>query len=371
MGCGLQVDRCYAGMVWSWVALVVVTACSSTNDPACDVTPVRDAAPQRDAVLQEAPRAPAWTFAVLSDLHLPNYFTTTVDRTVAALVESKVRFVVITGDHTNGSPFDGPLRKDTWWAALARALQPLREAGIPVLPVAGNHDSYLPVQRAGYAATFDPSWAKPLAIVEHGDTQLTRWPFSYSVDVDGVHLSLAHIVASKLDPAIARWLEADLATAGAAKHRIAAAHVPLSSVILSPAKPFVAQLGGILERGKVEMFLAGHEHVVWDENVVLPSGGSLRQVLAGCASGYYDYAPGEPSKLRARCVPVTRPGQREPMRCEMPNGGAFEIARGRKNRHIQHYKSAFVLVDVEGDELRVRPMTVDSAGRLQPFYLPD
>ena len=348
------------------LALAIAGCSSEDRIPAHDLAPVE---PPK-LVEKHEPKPTAWTFAVLSDLHLPNSFTATVDRTVAALIERKVRFVVITGDHTNGSPLDGPQRKDKWWTAVAHALQPLRDAGIPVLPVAGNHDSYLPAQRAGYAATFDPSWAKPLAIVEHGDSQLTRWPFSYGVEVDGVHLSLTHIVASKLDPEIALWLERDLAAARTAKHRIAAAHVPLSSVIWSPAKPFVAQLGGILDRGKVEMFVGGHEHVVWDETVVLPSGGALRQVLAGCASGYYDYAPSEPSKLRARCVPVTRPGQREPMRCKMPNGGVFEIARGRKNRHIQHYQNAFVLVDV-GETLRVRPMTVDSAGRLQPFYLPD
>lgn len=307
---------------------------------------------------------------MLSDLHLPNFNTAIVERTVAALIEAKVRFVVITGDHTNGSPLDGPFRKPKWWGAVAHALQPLRDAGIAVLPVAGNHDSYLPVQREGYAATFDPGWAKPLAITDSGTSTLARWPFSYSLDVDGVHLSLAHVVATRIDPAVARWLAQDLASASTAQHRIVFGHVPLSSVILSPSKVFVEQLGGILDRGKASMYAAGHEHVVWDEDVALP-GGKLRQVLVGCASGYYDYAPSEPSKLRARCVTVVRPGMREPMRCKMPNGGAFEIARGRKNRHIQHYRNAFVLIDVDGDQLHVRPMTVDAAGRAQPFYLAD
>lgn len=357
----------------SWLAIALAAACSSTGGeaPPPGDEPLRDAAPQvRDALphVVDAGKDP-WTFAVLSDLHLPNYFTRTVEKTVAALIEAKVRFVVITGDHTNGSPLDGPGRKDAWWSALARALQPLRDAGIPVLPVAGNHDSYLPVQRQSYASTFDRGWAKPLAIAE-GEAPLAKWPFSYSVDVDGVHLSLAHIVATRVEPEVSRWLASDLAVARAAKHRIVFAHNPVSSVIWSPAAPFVEHLGGILGAGNVSMFIAGHEHVVWDEDVVLPSGAKLRQVIVGCASGYYDYAPSEPSKVRARCTPISRPGQREPMRCQMPNGGAFEIARGRKNRHIQHYKNAFVLVDVD-DELRVRPMTVDSAGRMQPFYLAD
>ncbi len=365
----------------SWLAaLALALACSSGDEAATsgvegrrDELPPRDAENVRPVETSDAVTRVAWTFAVLSDLHLPNFHTSTVEHTVAALIAMKVRFVVITGDHTNGSPFDGPVRKTKWWDALAHALRPLRDAGIAVLPVAGNHDSYLPAQRDGYAATFDASWATPLAITHAGTSKLARWPFSYSVDVDGVHLSLAHIVASRLEPVVANWLVADLDTAPAraATHRIVFGHVPLASVIWSPSKVFGLQFGTILAHGKVAMYATGHEHVVWDEDVTLPDGAKLRQVLAGCASGYYDYAPSEPSKTRAKCLHVVRPGQREPMRCKMPNGGVFEIARGRKNRHIQHYKNAFVLVDVDGDQLRVRPMTVDAAGRAQPFYLPD
>jgi predicted phosphodiesterase len=371
---------CYAGAMRSWLPAIACTlACSSTGDetPASGVEPHRDDVSARAADAQNAPvvdaqvaqPAGAWTFAVLSDLHLPNHFTTTVDHTVAALIAMKVRFVVITGDHTNGSPLDGPMPRANWWAALTQALQPLREAGIPVLPVAGNHDSYLPVQREGYAAMFDPSWAKPLVIHEAGATKRTRWPFSYSVEVDGVHLSLAHVVATRLDDDVARWLATDLERASKARHRIAFGHVPLSSVIVSPSKLFVAQLGTILERGKVGLYAAGHEHLLWDEDVALPGGAKLRQLIVGCASGYYAYAPSDPAKLRAKCVPVTRVGQREPMRCQMPNGGAFEIARGRKNRHLQHRKHAFMLVDVDAGALGVRAMTIDADGRPQPFYL--
>ncbi len=368
----------------SWLpAIAVAMACSSNGDEtSTGGEPLRDEPSVRDADLprplepttkaRDAQASPdAWTFAVLSDLHLPNYFTSTVDHLVAELIALKVRFVVITGDHTNGSPLDGPGRRDKWWAALSSALKPLRDAGIPVLPVAGNHDSYLPVQRDSYASTFDRSWANGVTINDTGTGKLARWPFSYSVDVDGLHLALAHVVSSKLDPEVAAWLAADLDGASRAQHRIAFGHVPLSSVIWSPSRVFVEQLGTILERGKVSLYATGHEHVVWDEDVALPGGAKLRQVLVGCASGYYDYAPSEPSKIRAQCVPVVRPGQREPMRCKMPNGGAFEIARGRKNRHIQHYKNAFVLVDVDAEQLRIRPMTVDAAGHAKPFYLPD
>src|SRR4051794_24649574 len=58
-----------------------------------------------------------WSFAVLSDLHLPNPRSAVVDREVAALVGMGVRFVVITGDDTNGSAsVDHRQRRvNAWW----------------------------------------------------------------------------------------------------------------------------------------------------------------------------------------------------------------------------------------------------------------
>jgi hypothetical protein len=367
------------------VALVLLLACADTDQPSDSPvslpvpakidTPKPDAKPKAEPSATPQPSSTPWSFAVLSDLHLPNYRRVTVDQTIAALIEMKVRFVVVTGDHTNGSAIDGPVRIakfGAWWEAVTTALRPLRAAGIPVLPVAGNHDAYLAHQRDSYAAAFADlaQWAKPFTVrAPTGEGQVVRPPFTYSVDVDGTHLSLIHVVKSQLEPDVATWLAADLEAAKDARHRFVFAHVPLSSVIWSPARNYVAHLGGILERGKVSLFAAGHEHVVWDEDVALPNGGKLRQLIVGCASGYYDYAPSEPSKVRANCVPIKAEGKREPMKCKMPNGGEFQIARGRKNRHLQHYTNAFMVITVDGDQVRARPMTVDANGKLHPFYL--
>jgi predicted phosphodiesterase len=317
----------------------------------------------------------AWSFAVLSDLHVPNYRIKTVQQTVAALVDLKVRFVVVTGDHTNGAVIDGPrrmLKYPMWWKTLTDALRPLRDAGIAVFPTAGNHDSYLKPQRTGYAGAFADlaEWAKPYTIrPPTGDNEVSRPPFTYSVDIDGVHLAMIHTVKSALDPQVATWLENDLAAAKDARHRFVFSHVPLSSIIWMPNKKFVAHLGGILERGKADLYAAGHEHVVWDEDVTLPAGGKIRQLIVGCASGYYEYAPAVPAKKRAGCTPYKDPGKIEPARCKMPNGGEFRLAIGRRGRHLQHYTNAFMIVTVDGDQVRARPMTVDDSGKLLPFYL--
>jgi len=40
------------------------------------------------------------------------------------------------------------------WTAVIDALEPLHDAGIAVLPIAGNHDTYLSWQREGYEQAF-------------------------------------------------------------------------------------------------------------------------------------------------------------------------------------------------------------------------
>src|SRR5215510_9220989 len=109
-----------------------------------------------------------WRFAVLSDLHLPNPRSAVIDRTVSALIALGVRLVVVTGDLTNGSAGVDHRRGrvNAWWAAVTGALAPLRDAGIPVLPIAGNHDTYLAWQREGFERAFGDldRWAAPLEV---------------------------------------------------------------------------------------------------------------------------------------------------------------------------------------------------------------
>lgn len=358
-------------------ALVLAAVACSTESgppapvPAAATVATADAAGLADAAVDAPPAA--WSFAVLSDLHLPNPRASEVTRVVRALIELKVRFVVITGDHTNGNG-DDPRRTyaDAGWDAVTQALTPLRDAGIAVLPVAGNHDSYLSWQRDHYAAAFRDlaRWAAPLVVTPQSSHGHGRAPFSYSVTVDGVHLSLVHLVAQSVEPEVATWLAADLEAAAGARHRIVAGHVPLSSVFSTSHAAYLAQLGGLLERGRATLHIGGHEHLVWDEDVALPAGGTLRQVLVGCSSGFYQYEPRDPAKQRAHCAPVADRTRKEPMRCAMPHGGGlFEIARGRKNRHVQHARTTFTVLTVTGDAISVQPMTLDAAGRAIAFYL--
>jgi hypothetical protein len=351
------------------LALLIVLSGAQTGR---DAAPTPHVQTPRDAAVAEVPqpRQP-WTFAVLSDLHLPNDHAEIVDATVAALVKQKVRFVVITGDHTNGSDlFSGHARKwQTWWPTIRAALQPLRDAGIPVFPIAGNHDTYWPWQRDAYAHAFADlsEWAAPLAIRDDGPSAVARAPFSYSADVDGVHLVFANIVAQHLDRDVARWLAADLAAARDARRRIVFGHVPMFSVIREPKLAFADKLGAILEAGRVSHYVAGHEHIVWDETVPLPGGATLEQINVGCSSGFYQYEPSAASKMLAHCERMR--GKRDPMRCTMPDGGGeFVIASGRKQRHVQQFQASYTLFTIDGDDIRIKPMTI-VGGQPRPFYL--
>jgi predicted phosphodiesterase len=295
-----------------------------------------------------------WSFAVLSDLHLPNPRVATVDRTIEGLIALGVRLVIVTGDHTNGSDKVDHRRGrvHAWWASVTDALEPLHDAGIAVLPIAGNHDTYLSWQRDGYEQAFTDlaRWAAPFKLNPSARRGLARSPYSYSLDFDGVHFALAHVVDQAIDRDVADWLTDDLAAAANARVRLVFGHVPLFSVIRRPARQFVDRFGPILEHGHADFYVAGHEHITWDETFTLPSGDALRQVTVGCTSGFYVFSPSRAAQQRAACE---RQGARGTLRCTMPNGGRFELARDRSQRMIEHDASTFTVFTMTIDDLQV------------------
>jgi 3',5'-cyclic AMP phosphodiesterase CpdA len=128
-------------------------------------------APESKAPAVRTANAPL-TFAVVAGLHTPKdgHVSPTLQRVIAAVAAARPRFVVVAGDSTNGNPTDGRRRRamaPRWWAAVRETLRPLREAGIAVLPVAGNHDSYHAAHRAAYAEAFADldAWAAPLRVL--------------------------------------------------------------------------------------------------------------------------------------------------------------------------------------------------------------
>jgi predicted MPP superfamily phosphohydrolase len=359
-----------ASTVLVLVAATLGCASSAPPRPASERAP--SPGPSAERAPSPRPSAP-WTIAVLSDLHVAvdGSIPSKLHQVVAAVIASRPRVVVVTGDFTDGNPRDLAgriLQAPRWWGAARRALEPLRAAGIPVLPVAGNHDSYLPAYRIAYAAAWRDldRWAAPLEI--WGNRQraqgiaLDAAPFSYSVDVDGVHLVLAHIVDASLDPAVARWTAGELATARGARLRLVFGHVPVSSIVVEPRRPVVTQLGGILAAGHADLYVAGHEHLVWDDDVALAGGASLRQLLVGTASAPWQFGPSADARRRAQCV-----DRDSRLRCIMPHGGApFELRRER-DRWLEPQPYTFTLITIYGRAIIARALAVDDRGQAVPF----
>lgn len=336
-----------------------------TSEPAPSPAPAKRL-PGRDA-------AEPWTIAVISDLHVAvdGSVPAKLPLVVAAVIASRPRLVVVTGDFTNGQPGD-PLgrvaRAPQWWRAARHSLEPFRAAGIPVLPAAGNHDASVLSHRTAYAASWSDldRWAAPLEI--WGNRQpaqgiaLGAAPFSYSVDLEGVHLAVAHVVDASLDPAVARWLAGDLAAARGARLRLVFGHVPLSSVVSDPRRAFVSGLRGVLAAGHANLYVAGHEHLVWDDDVDLAGDGSIRQLLVGTASASWQFGPDAEARRRAQCREL---GTR--MRCTMPHGGApFELRR-EGGRWLEVEPHTFTLITIYRTAIIARAIAVDDRGQAAPF----
>lgn len=296
-----------------------------------------------------------WSFAIVADIHVfssgqvPASFSTVVAR----LTELAPRFVVVGGDATVGNPDDGvgADKVRLWWHSFQRALAPLREAGIPVLAIAGNHDYYTATHRSEYSAawpTLQSDFTGVAPLLDGGNP-----PLCYSFDLDGVHLSLIHAVDQKLEPAVATWLQDDLAAAAGAGLRLVIGHVPLVSMIGHTSETYKNQLGSLLAQGQVAAYFSGHEHLVWEQELAFVDG-TVRQVHVGTASGTYHY-PLNQSVCVAACqgdhgtIPLT--------------GTRFALRPGTR---LQADKVNVCVVDVDGTDFSVRHLSLRE-DRLVPF----
>ncbi len=296
-------------------------------------------------------------FAILSDMHVhvDGRASPAFEAMVARVAEARPDFVVLGGDLTSGNAADDhpPELVASWLDGLGAALSPLRSAEIPVLPIAGNHDYYTPAHQRAYLDAWSDLANQAGALILRGEP-----PLYYSLDVDGLHLSLLHVIDQKIEPSIADWLRDDLAAAASAQLRLVVGHVPLSSAVGHTSERFLHALGGVLASGDVAAYFCGHEHVAWDQDVDVGDGRKVRQVIVGTAGASYtfplrrdlfdEYCDGAVGKLpRTGCV--------------------FEIDPVTRK---QQEKSVLVMVQVDGAGYEVQFLALDAAGKLASFTAP-
>jgi 3',5'-cyclic AMP phosphodiesterase CpdA len=235
-----------------------------------------------------------FSFAIISDIHvytstgsspgagIPSNFS----KVIAQLASLTPRFVVVSGDATSGNPDDGASRSkvDGWWRGFREALRPLTESGIPVLPIAGNHDHYTQAQRDGYQAAWN-------LLSEDVSSQFVLWgkpPLCYSLQVDELHLSLLHVIDQDLPSEIAKVLRADAEQTPVDALRLCIGHVPLVSMMGRTSESYRDELGKLLVSLGYSAFFAGHEHLVWEQELSFPEG-NLHHIHVGTASGTYNF----------------------------------------------------------------------------------
>jgi len=301
-----------------------------------------------------------WKFAVLSDIHVGKQADPAqsvgpfLKNAIARLAAEKPDLVILTGDLTRGNPDDGFSAEAAgkWWGSVKKALEPLREAGIPVAPIPGNHDSYTSAHRQAYKAAwadFSPGLA--------GLDLKGKPPHYYSFDHGGAHFTLLSITDQDISAEQLAWLKKDLA--GASGLRFVFGHVPLASAMARPNASFRKELGSALADGNAAAYVCGHEHLVWDQSDGLP----VRQIISGTAMNRpYSYAIRK-ELYAAHCRAAD--GQ-----CVMPATGRRFSANPADR--LQKLSSAFYIFEMdpalEGG-YSATPHTLDETGALSPFYL--
>lgn len=231
-----------------------------------------------------------YSFAIVSDIHvkISGQVQPAFVQVSQLLAGMGPRFVVMNGDATVGNERDGvPQDKvEGWWRALREAMSPIAAAGIPILPIAGNHDYYTDAHRQGYAT----SWADTVDQASSLAQLSGKPPLYYSFLLEDVFYLFLHVVDQELEPRVAAFAKQELGSDAAkgAALRLAFGHVPLVSMMGRTNQDFCAELGGLLAAGGVSAYFSGHEHLVWDQ-ALLFGDRQVRQIHVGTASGCYHF----------------------------------------------------------------------------------
>jgi hypothetical protein len=225
---------------------------------------------------ESVPEAPAeegaFRFVVLADMNGP-YGSTTYNQHVHGAIELIVARLSPTFAFSAGDLVAGQRRGFTdeqlWamWAGFEEAVTaPLREAGIPFIPCAGNHDA------SGYPAferereIYVENWRKP---ENRPDVQFiddTHYPLYYTfTQEDAFFMVLDVTTVDPLPEDHWPWIEQQLEQAQDYALRFATAHVPPYPVthgreheIIPP--PDNDRLRELMTRYNMTAFFTGHHH---------------------------------------------------------------------------------------------------------------
>jgi len=312
-----------------------------------------------------SPAAFAAKIAVFSDIHvftsgrIPERFPSAV----AEVVKRKPDAVVLAGDSTSGNQNDkmSSQRVALWWSSLQQVLQPLREAGIPVLPIAGNHDYYTSAHKEGYVKAWDlAAWA---GVPGSSKLQVEgNYPLQYSVQLgEKTELLMLPIVTQAIPAGTSKFIEEYARTHPEVPQggtRIAFGHVPLASRMGKTTVQFQKNLGSLLVASGVQTYVSGHEHLTWDESLpVNERGDAIRQVWVGTSSGTYNFPIRQNFRIQ-HCSGTRR------TECTMPSTGKKFSLDPRSFQQV--HGTVFGWIDTDSGEVSFVALRKD--GSWGDFY---
>ncbi|MCU0856348.1 MAG: metallophosphoesterase [Rhodobacteraceae bacterium] len=227
--------------------------------------------------------------AVISDLN-GSYGSTDYGRPLQAavrrIVAERPDLVIVAGDMVAGQRVDPKLSAAeiaAMWEGFDMAVAgPLRQAGIPMLAVAGNHDASaypgFEAERRAFAAA-SAGWRPDLRFVSDDS-----WPFRFAAEVgDVLVVGLDVTVPGLPAPPQMDWL-ADLLAAESGRHRavLVVGHLPLLPVSQGRERDIIEDeaFQELLAEGGVAAYLSGHHHAFAVERI-----GPVLHVAQGALGG--------------------------------------------------------------------------------------
>lgn len=221
------------------------------------------------ALLPAAGAAEDVRIAVIADLN-GSYGATDYGRPVHAAVRrilaERPDLVIVAGDMVAGQRVDPKLSDGEiaamWEGFEAAVAGPLRQAGIPMLAVPGNHDASaypgFAAERRAFAAAA-AGWRPDLGFLSGED-----WPFRFAAEVEDVLVVGLDVTVPGLPaPPQMDWLS-NLLAAERGRHRaiLVVGHLPLRPVSQGRERDIIGDeaFQEALAQGGVAAYLSGHHH---------------------------------------------------------------------------------------------------------------
>ena len=223
------------------------------------------------AGMEHAGTASAVRVAVIGDINGAYGtvgYSPEVHAAIRRIVELNPDLVIGVGDLIAGqrpSPHLDRGQLEEMWAAFNREiLEPLTSAGIPFVPVAGNHDASVEPAFALEREIFAEQWRLHRPAVDFASEQ--GYPFRYGFAVEAVLVVVLDATrVGPLSPAQRSWLADLLRSAPAARARIVAGHLPIHAFTHGRETEILADaaLERIMGHGGVDLYLSGHHHAFY------------------------------------------------------------------------------------------------------------